>query len=44
MGEARRVAPAVLDVQPEDELFAQAGRDVMTDITYGWRKPNSGPN
>jgi hypothetical protein len=25
------------DFQVEDELFAQAGRDVMTDRTFGWR-------
>jgi hypothetical protein len=27
------------DFQLEDELFAQAGRDVMNDIKNGWRAP-----
>jgi hypothetical protein len=27
-----------LDFQLEDELFAQAGRDVMTGLTFGWRR------
>jgi hypothetical protein len=30
------------DFQLEDELFAQAGRDVMTGISYSRRKPISG--
>ena len=30
------------DFQLEDELFAQAGRDVMTGIPYARRRPNSG--
>ena len=29
-----------LDFQLEDELFAQAGRDVMTGQFYGRRRPN----
>ena len=32
------------DFQLEDELFVQAGRDVMTGITYSRKKPNSGSN
>jgi hypothetical protein len=32
------------DYQLEDELFAQAGRDVMTGLTYSRRGPNHGPN
>jgi transcriptional regulator GlxA family with amidase domain len=28
------------DFQLEDELFAQAGRDVMTGTTYQRRRPN----
>ena len=32
------------DVQLEDELFVEAGRDVMTGLTYSRRKPISGPN
>jgi hypothetical protein len=28
------------DYQLEDELFAQAGRDVMTGLTYTRRRPN----
>ena len=32
------------DYQLEDELFAQAGRDVMTGISYVRRGPNRGPN
>lgn len=32
------------DYQLEDELFAQAGRDVMTGIGYVRRGPNQGPN
>ena len=28
------------DLQLEDELFAQAGRDVMTGVTYSRRRPN----
>ncbi|KAK1661786.1 hypothetical protein QYE76_049945 [Lolium multiflorum] len=32
------------DYQLEDELFAQAGRDVMTGLTYSRRGPNPGPN
>jgi hypothetical protein len=31
-----------LDFQLEDELFAQAGRDVMTGTVYHRRKPKSG--
>jgi hypothetical protein len=31
------------DYQLEDELFARAGRDVMTGIEYV-RGPNRGPN
>jgi transcriptional regulator GlxA family with amidase domain len=27
------------DYQLEDELFAQAGRDVMTGVTYNRRRP-----
>ena len=30
------------DFQLEDELFAHAGRDVMTGIPYARRRPNSG--
>jgi len=30
-----------LDIQLEDELFSQEGRDVMMGITYQRRKPNS---
>ena len=30
------------DFQLEDELFAQAGRDVMIGIPYAKRRPNSG--
>jgi hypothetical protein len=30
------------DFQPEDELFLQAGRDVMTGIPYRRRSPASG--
>jgi hypothetical protein len=30
------------DFQLEDELFAQAGRDVMTGIAYQRRRPASG--
>ena len=30
------------DFQLEDELFAQAGRDVMTGIPYARRMPNNG--
>ena len=30
------------DFQLEDELFAQAGRDVMTGKTYTRRRPISG--
>jgi hypothetical protein len=30
------------DFQLEDELFAQAGRDVMTGVHYGRRKGISG--
>jgi len=30
------------DVQLEDELFAEAGRDVMTRLQYSRRRPNSG--
>ena len=30
------------DFQLEDELFAQAGRDVMSGIPYARRRPNSG--
>ena len=30
------------DFQLEDELFAQAGRDVMTGVTYTRRRPISG--
>ena len=30
------------DFQLEDELFVQAGRDVMTGIPYARRRPNSG--
>uniref|UniRef100_A0ACD5VT66 Uncharacterized protein n=1 Tax=Avena sativa TaxID=4498 RepID=A0ACD5VT66_AVESA len=32
------------DIQLEDELFVEAGRDVMTGLTYNRRKPASGPN
>ena len=32
------------DYQLEDELFVQAGRDVMTGVTYKRRGPNRGPN
>ena len=32
------------DYQLEDELFAQAGRDVMTGRSYSRRRPTSGPN
>ena len=28
------------DFQLEDELFAQAGRDIMTGVTYSRRRPN----
>jgi hypothetical protein len=28
------------DYQLEDELFAQAGRDVMTGLVYNRRRPN----
>jgi hypothetical protein len=28
------------DYQLEDELFAQAGRDVMTGLAYTRRRPN----
>ena len=30
------------DFQLEDELFTQAGRDVMTGVTYTRRRPISG--
>jgi transcriptional regulator GlxA family with amidase domain len=30
------------DIQLEDELFAQAGRDVMTDLHYSRKRPTSG--
>ena len=30
------------DFQLEDELFSQAGRDVMTSIPYQCHRPNSG--
>jgi len=30
------------DFQLEDELFAQAGRDVMTGVQYTRRRPISG--
>jgi len=30
------------DVQLEDKLFAEAGRDVMTGLQYSRRRPNSG--
>uniref|UniRef100_A0ACD5VIT2 Uncharacterized protein n=1 Tax=Avena sativa TaxID=4498 RepID=A0ACD5VIT2_AVESA len=30
------------DIQLEDELFAQAGRDVMTGLTYSQKRSNSG--
>jgi hypothetical protein len=30
------------DFQLEDELFVQAGRDVMTGLPYRRRKPTSG--
>ena len=30
------------DFQLEDELFAQAGRDVMTGVQYARRRPISG--
>jgi hypothetical protein len=30
------------DIQLEDELFAQAGRDVMTGLHYSRKKPTSG--
>jgi hypothetical protein len=32
------------DYQLEDELFAQAGSDVMTGRSYSRRRPTSGPN
>ena len=32
------------DVQLEDELFVEAGRDVMTGLVYSRKKPVSGPN
>jgi len=32
------------DVQLEDELFVEAGRDVMTGLQYARKKPNRGPN
>jgi hypothetical protein len=30
------------DIQLEDELFAQAGRDVMTGLHYSRKMPTSG--
>jgi transcriptional regulator GlxA family with amidase domain len=30
------------DIQLEDELFAQAGRDVMTGLHYSRKRPTSG--
>jgi hypothetical protein len=30
------------DFQLEDELFVQAGRDVVTDVQYERRKPRGG--
>jgi transcriptional regulator GlxA family with amidase domain len=30
------------DIQLEDELFAQAGRDVMTALHYSRKRPTSG--
>jgi hypothetical protein len=31
------------DIQLEDKLFAQVGRDVMTGLHYSRRRPTSGP-
>jgi hypothetical protein len=31
------------DIQLEDELFAQVGRDVMTGLHYNRKRPTSGP-
>ena len=31
------------DYQLKDELFAQAGRDVMTGVSYQRKGPNRGP-
>jgi hypothetical protein len=33
---------ALRDIQLEDELFAQAGRDVMTGLHYSRKRPTSG--
>jgi hypothetical protein len=32
-----------LDIQLEDELFAHAGRDVMTGLHYNRKRPTRGP-